>query len=551
MNVFEIRFIIAFVSLSLISNLPLTKMKRITIVLFAVFCGFAAKAQKYTFSKDVASVVYANCTYCHHEGAIAPPQYRLTGYSDVYALRYTIKSYINSLKMPPWPPDPKYTRLAHERILSQDQINMITSWVDNGADRGDSTKEPALPVYSTNSQLSSIDISKTIPTYTVSTNTDDYRCFAISGAFSAAKILTGVEFKPANGKSVHHILLYYDTTGTCAKLDKADTKPGYASFGGVGSNNAVLIGGWVPGSSAITMPKGMGMTIPKGADLVMQIHYAPGSNGEKDSTSFDMQFSSNTGLREVYQQAALNHMTSMINGPLVIPANTVRSFKEKVSVPFDVSVIGIAPHMHLLGQNIKVYAVDSKGDTLPLIKVNKWDFHWQGFYQFRKVVVLKMGTVVYAEATYDNTTNNPENPNSPPKKVTAGESTTDEMMLVFFGFLAYQKGDENIVLDSSAMSSIVTATQENSEPSPVLNFMDVRPNPAASAVSLSFDLPKAADVKIEIRSLQWQLMLSGTYAMPSGRSDLPISLPQLPAGVYFVTAFSNGNMATKRLVIER
>ena len=286
-------------------------MRKLFFLLLFVVSWFHGFAQKITFSEHIAPIIYNNCSYCHHKGAIGP--FSLTSFNDVYTQRYLIANDVIIHKMPPWPPDPNFKRLSHERLITQNQIDLIKAWVDSGAVLGDSTKEPSAPVYNNASVLKNVSLSKTIPTYTVEANTDIYRCFAIPSGTNVNKVLTGLEFIPGNRKIVHHILLYCDTTGACAKLDAADPKPGYLHFGGVGSNSAILIGGWVPGSSAMILPTNMGMTIPAGADLVIQIHYAPGNIGAEDSTSFNIQFTNATGLREVYQQPALNHFTSLLS----------------------------------------------------------------------------------------------------------------------------------------------------------------------------------------------------------------------------------------------
>lgn len=521
-------------------------MKRIILALTLIAFGTNSYALQITYSEHIAPIIYANCTYCHHQGAIAP--FTLVSYSDVYNQRASIRTAVDQRIMPPWPPDIKYSRLSHERILSSSQIDMIKTWVDNGAPRGDSTKEPALPIYKTNTQLPSVDLSKTIPTYTVSSTTDDYRCFAIPSGLTTDKILTALEFLPANRKAVHHILLYYDLSGQCAALDKADSKPGYAGFGGVGSNSAVLVGGWVPGASPTLLPSGMGVTIPKGADLVLQIHYAPGNKGEMDSSMFNIQFSSNTGLREVYQEAALNHFNTMVNGPLIIPANKTKSFTEEYTIPVDVTLIGIAPHMHLIGKTIKSYAVDKKGDTTQLININNWNFHWQGFYQYRKTIVLKAGTKVYAEAEYDNTSNNTSNPNYPPKTVTAGESTTNEMMLVFFSYLVYQSGDENIVLDTSALISgiknEIQTTNDNS-------LLKIFPNPATENIHLNFTLTHNSMSKVSVYNMQGQEVISKNMNFNSGNQSIPLSTSGLPAGTYLCRIITQEGVLTQRLTLMK
>ena len=140
------------------------------------------------------------------------------------------------------------------------------------------------------------------------------------------------------------------------------------------------------------------------------------------------------------------------NWSLSIPPNQVVDYTAQYpnsgGIPIDISVLSVFPHMHLLGQTIKAYAVDPQGDTVKFVNVPHWDFHWQDFYFFRHIQKAPAGSVIKGEATYDNTVNNEHNPSNPPVWVTAGESTTDEMFMVYFHYLYYQPGDELYDLES-------------------------------------------------------------------------------------------------------
>jgi hypothetical protein len=134
-------------------------------------------------------------------------------------------------------------------------------------------------------------------------------------------------------------------------------------------------------------------------------------------------------------------------------------------------VLSVAPHMHLIGEKIKVWANKTNGDTIRMIDIPHWDFHWQGSYYFQKPVVVDPGTTLKATATYNNTTSNPHNPNNPPQTITLGEATINEMMLVYFAFTAYQPGDENIILDSSLLTT--PASNNNI----IIKRLKIFPNP--------------------------------------------------------------------------
>jgi hypothetical protein len=146
--------------------------------------------------------------------------------------------------------------------------------------------------------------------------------------------------------------------------------------------------------------------------------------------------------------AALNHGSTLTNGPLFIPANTVKTYNNQVNNTANRTLTGIMPHMHLIGKSIKAFCVTPSNDTIHLIDIPEWDFHWQYFYQFQKPILLPAGSVIYGQATYDNTNNNPNNPNNPPKNVSVGEGTEDEMFLIYMNISSYIPGDTNIVIDT-------------------------------------------------------------------------------------------------------
>lgn len=514
--------------------------------LLALICFFSVavtQAQTVTFSNTIGKILYSNCTTCHRQGGLGP--FPLQSYNDAYVQRFAILTDVSAHIMPPWPPDPTYSHFSHERLLSPTQIDQIKQWVQNDAPEGDVNAEPQPPQFTNNSQLQHIDQTITIPTYTVTSTKDDYRCFAIHSGLTAGKFVTGIEPMPANHKIVHHILIYYDQSGQCMKLDQADPKPGYVGFGGVGSSSATLVGAWVPGSQPILFPNGMGVNLPAGGDYVLQIHYAPGSEGQSDSTSINFQYATTNNLRQVYLDPILNHVTSMTNGPISIPAGATKEYHEAYKSQYDGSILAVAPHMHLIGRNIRTYAVGPNKDTLPLIKIKNWDFHWQGLYFFPNLIHLKAGSTLYSDAFYDNTTSNPNNPNSPPKAISAGESTTDEMMLTYFAYLAYQPGDENMVLEypelhNSALPETISEIKD----------FTLYPNPANGQVHVSFSMAHAVQVTVCLYDMQGRLVKQlGNGKMQEGQQQLVFDIAGLPQGQYFCRLQTSKELLTQKLSV--
>lgn len=461
-------------------------MKLITLVsVLMVTLIFQGHAQSdITWADDVACIVYNNCTKCHHPGGIAPNSFM--SYDDVYQKRASVRIYVHDRVMPPSPAMPGDVEFLNDNLLTEEERQTIIDWVLDGAPSGDLGSAPPPPHIPDGEEIDDPNAVFQMPTYTSqAVHHDDYRCFAFETSFPEDKWITGLEVVPGNKSIVHHVILYEDMNNTVLNLDDADPLPGYTCFGGVGSFSANFLGGWVPGQSAQFVPEGMGLLIPQGTNLIIQTHYPEFSDGLMDSTKINLQFAENgAGLRRIQVNPYINHFTSLTNGPLHIAANTTKTFYAEATVFGNVSVIGVLPHMHLIGRSMKCYAVlPLSNDTIRLFDIPEWDFEWQLSYSYRQPIHLPFGTKLYAEAVYDNTTNNPHNPSNPPVDVSAGEATTDEMFLIFFSYLIYQAGDEDIVFEDAPPFSSACAETVSTEPV-VSRRLRISPNPADQIVRI-------------------------------------------------------------------
>jgi hypothetical protein len=512
-----------------VNKFAITNDMKKKITLFAFMSGLCFNllmAQAPTWAEKVAPILFKSCTGCHHTGGAAP--FSLTSYADAKKFSGAIHHAVETGHMPPWPPDTKYSQFAYQRALPEVDKKAILDWVDAGAPQGDATKAPSSPKYSNAGFIPVPDLKVQIPLFTVKSSKDDYRCFPVKSNLTVDKFITQLECIPGNGSIVHHILIFQDQANTCYDLDARDPEPGYTSFGGIGSNSAQLIGAWVPGAQPQVMPKGFGVKLKANANIVMQIHYAPGNVGQKDSTVLKLKLTEGS-LRELSINAILNHSFGLTNGPLFIPANTTKTFNAKFTMPADATIINISPHMHLIGKKIKAFAVPPVGDTIKLIKIDNWDFHWQGSYLFKKPVKIARGTVLQSEAFYDNTVNNIHQPTSPPKDVSLGEATTDEMMLIYFTYTGYRAGDENIDLEAAT-----ALTSLNDTP---LSKTDLTcfPNPASDVLTLRFDLKESENLGIQIFDYQGVMLKNfNNQIFQKGQNEKVLSVSELPQGAYIV-----------------
>jgi len=520
-------------------------MKKLFYTLFIFLTGQAA-AQNPNWAEDIAPILFNHCTPCHHTGGLAP--FPLITFGDAAAVQLGMQDAVTNRRMPPWPPDPAYVPLAHERLLSAAEITAIDDWVNNGAPSGNLSLAPPPPVYNNGSLLGVADLSLTIPTYTITSPTDIYRCFPMASNLAAQQFITAMEVIPGNPAIVHHVLVYADVGNNTILLDSADPGPGYTNFGGSGSGTAKLIGAWVPGAMPYSLPVNMGISLQANTNIIVQIHYPAGSLGMTDTTKVNFKLSPGP-LRDVTIFPVLNHAFTMTNGPLYIPADSIRTFHEQylVAASSTISVLSVAPHMHLIGKNIISYGVTPVNDTIPFIKIDNWDFKWQGNYSFRKVLKVPGGTTLHAYALYDNTSNNLLNPNIPPQDVWDGESTTDEMMLIYFFFLAYQPGDENIIIDSTVVAGITGPDFGSVIVTPQL--YDVYPNPSAESINISFFLPAEEKVSILLTDISGKISGEITDDLyRQGIHELTYDISRLPAGSYQLTLRSGSTMRSKTFV---
>ncbi|HUM48304.1 MAG TPA: T9SS type A sorting domain-containing protein [Chitinophagales bacterium] len=502
-----------------------------------------AGAQIPDWSSQVASIIYNHCSTCHHDGGIAP--FPLMSYDDAVNNAWSIQADVNAGKMPPWPPDASFNHFRNEKILSQIEIDIINSWVNNNTPSGNLANAPAPPVFNGNSLMTSIDDVIVAPVYTIQKNTDEYRSFVIHSNYTETRYLNQVEFIPGNASAVHHVFLLQDTSDYSNNKDLEDPGPGYngGGFGDVGPS-AEMLCGWIPGSDMITLPGNMGFVVPPGADFVLSFHYAPGSMDQADSTRVNLHFSTDPNVRKVRNERLISWFkNSLLNPPFLIPANEVKTFYNQSKLfDTDQSLIAVQPHMHLIGKSYKVFMVTTPGDTTNLIYIPNWNFYWQLNYFFTKVIKFPANTQIFGSAVYDNTINNPFNPSNPPEDVRAGESTFDEMMGCRFSILDYQPGDENIILDTAFYEAIEEYNDNTLA-------VSISPNPASDKLYMMAVIPEHQVIWKLVNETGAVIKQKQEKGIPSGMYPLEIAVDDIESGIYFLSVSSGGKSCLKKIVV--
>jgi Tfp pilus assembly protein PilF len=374
-----------------------------------------------TFTRDVAPIVFEHCAPCHRPEGSGP--FPLLTYQDVRRRADQIAVLTTSRAMPPWKPEPGSGDFAGNRRLSDQQVAVIRRWAEAGAIEGDPRMLPALPAWKGSWQLGEPDLVLEMPAYVLRAGGEDmYRNFVIPIPIAATRYIKAWQFIPGNPRVVHHATMQFDSTGRSRQRDAEDPAPGYE---GLVAHSVQAPDGyfldWGPGHSPYVAPDGMAWPLQKSTDLVMMLHLKPSGKEETVQARVGLYFSDAPPTR-------VPTLVRLTRQNLDIPPGDKQyavtdSFKLDVAV----SVYTIQPHAHYLAKQIRGFATLPDGTRTPLISIREWDFNWQGVYRYTKPVLLPAGTTITMECLYDNSTDNPFNPTTPPRRVTYGQRTTDEM----------------------------------------------------------------------------------------------------------------------------
>ncbi len=392
-------------------------------------------ASAVTYTKDVAAILQKHCQECHRKGQIGP--FPLETYEQARKRASDIAFVVEDRLMPPWKPVRGFgVPFKHDRSMSREEIETLITWAENGAPKGNPDDMPPAPTFPDGWTMGEPDLVVEMPEEfdIPASGGDIYRCFVIPTNLPDDMYISGIQYMPGNPRVVHHILGYVDTSGEARKKDAENDGPGYVCFGGpqIKINND--LGGWAPGVEASRLPDGVGRSLPKGSDVVMQVHYHPYGKPEKDRSKIGLYFA-----KKPVKQAF--HWWLAINQEFVLKPNDPSTWEVKAEwpgMPVDVEALSVAPHMHLLGKDMTVWVEFPDGTRQDLIKIDKWDFQWQNQYYFEKPLNLPKGTKLKLIAHFDYSKDNPRNPfldEANPPDVGWGEATTDEMCIAFIGLV--------------------------------------------------------------------------------------------------------------------
>ncbi len=400
------------------------------VILFCLAMPEVVEIPAPTYASVVAPLLNKHCVICHRSGEVAP--FPLTSYEDARKRAGFLAKMAEEKRMPPWKAEPGFGEFHDTRILTGEEIVTLKAWADAGAPLGDPARVPPLPVFTEGWQLGKPDLVLEMPGYfdIPADGPDIYRSFVMPTRLKTDQTVAAIEFKPGNHRTVHHAMLFLDSSGEARRKDAADPAHGFGTFGGPGFLPSGTLGGWAPGNKPRRLPEGMGRLLKKDSDIVIQVHYHPTGKMEKDRSKVAIYFTPEPAVQMV---AMMPLATRKIDIP---PGEKRYNRHVEFTTPEHLRVVTVTPHMHLLGQEMKVRAITPQGKEIPLIWIRHWEFNWQDSYSLVRPLDIPAGSKLVLDAWYDNSAGNPLNPSSPPQRVTWGEQTVDEMCLCFISIVA-------------------------------------------------------------------------------------------------------------------
>jgi len=402
-------------------------MKRLWPIILPLVCAAEALSAAstgdphVTYAKDVAPILFRRCVECHRAGEAAPMP--LITYKEVRPWAKAIREKVLERSMPPWLADAAYGHFSNDRRLTQKEIDTIVAWVDAGAPAGDDRDLPPTPKFEQGWTIGRPDAVISLPDEVAvpATGVVPYRYIMVATNFTEDKWIQAAEIRPGNRAVVHHVIVF-----------AADHTPGDHSGGDkkgeAGRDFAsAKLAGFAPGEQPKVYPPGTAKLLKAGTKLLFQLHYTPNGKPATDRTSIGLIFASGPVDHPALSGTATNFRFAIPPGD---PNYEVRS---SWTAPEDVRILDMMPHMHVRGKDFTYTAVYPDGHSEVVLRVPKYDFNWQLIYRMQDPLRLPKGARLECVAHFDNSPNNPANPD-PGKEVKWGPQTWEEMMIGWFDY---------------------------------------------------------------------------------------------------------------------
>ncbi len=454
-----------------------------------------------TFDRDIAPILFHNCSSCHQPGQAGP--FSLLTYRDAKRHAHQIASVTQSGYMPPWLPEKGYGQFQDERRLTPSQIQQIAAWLVAGSPEGSARDLPPPPPLIGDWQLGRPDLIVTAasPFTVAASGSDVFWNFTFNPKLTATRYVKAIEIRPGldSSRIVHHANMLVDRGGSVARLE---AKPG-AGFPGMEITldrnpfdpvSHFLF--WKPGNRPYVEPDGFSWRLDPGNKLVLNTHMQPSGRPETVQPSIGLYFTDKPPT----------HFPLLIelenDNALDIPAGAKHFVvADDFRLPMDVDVLAVYPHAHYLGKVLEGYATLPDKQRVWLIRIPDWNLNWQAVYRYCTPVFLPKGSVLSMRYSYDNSADNPRNPNHPPIRVEGGNRADDEMGHFWLQVLPRGRGDRRRELEEAIVRHRIE--QAPSDPEAHLNLgslmmsrLETQPaiTELRTAIELKPDQPEAHDM---------------------------------------------------------
>jgi mono/diheme cytochrome c family protein len=422
-------------------------MKLLVVSLAIGTAALAANAppSKVTFNKDVLPILQKNCQVCHRPGEVGPMAF-LT-YEGTRPWAKAMKEAVLTRKMPPWFADPQFGHYANDRRLPDADIKTLVAWVEGGAPEGDAKDKPAPMQWNDGWNIKPDLVFEVAKPYAVpARGSIEYTYFVIPTGFTKDTWVIDGEVRPGNRSVVHHATMYLRPPGSQwmkdAKPGEAYVPPPNERLGRPQSEAGAIAGapanmknewfmGYVPGlfpQSYFDPTHQAAKLIPAGSDIVIEIHYTASGKAAQDQTKVGLVLAK--GLPEK-RLANLNVMDASFEIP---PGDPNYAGHASATFTQPVTLIYSQPHMHMRGKDMTMKLEYPTGESETLVSTPHYSYLWQNLYFEDKPIEVPKGTKVDITCHWDNSANNPLNPD-PTKAIRWGGQSWDEMLVGFVGVI--------------------------------------------------------------------------------------------------------------------
>jgi hypothetical protein len=432
------------------------------LLLLAAAPALTAADTPPTFYRDVLPILQDRCQTCHRPGEVGPMPLRTFEEARPYAK--AIKAAVLAKKMPPWFADPSVGHFSNDNSLPAREIATLTAWADANAPAGDAKDAPAPRAFAQGWSIGDpgkgpdmvIEMPEAYPV--PARGTIEYTYVIIPTGFKEDRWVAATEFRPDQRAVMHHAVVFvrppqskwlrqYPVGKAFVPQEQLKTEPNPKNPAATTDAGAGFvespIATYVPGRNETPLPKGYGYLIPAGSDIVLQLHYTTNGKAVEDKSRMGLVFAKGPVAKRVLR-------IPVGDDQFVIPAGAPNHpVSSALTMGVDGELVDLYPHMHFRGKAMNFSVKYPTGEQQELLRVPKYDFNWQMIYQLAEPLKLPKGTVMRADAWFDNSPNNKYNPD-PAKEVRWGDQSWEEMMVGFYDVAVPANADLRRVIGRSA-----------------------------------------------------------------------------------------------------